>query len=119
MTYVTTGRPPLPAASTVRATAAFVQARAEEGAQHLLQRIPVEQHDTPDTVELLHVVRALGQAAEAAAYHLEGELLGDQPDEDTAHTLWQILLDTAHPFHTHPDLPPNVRRALKEGQQVG
>ncbi|WP_055523195.1 hypothetical protein [Streptomyces graminilatus] len=102
----------VPAADTVRELAAFVQARAAEGEQLLLRRVPAEQHDTPDFTELLRIPRALGLAAEIAAYELEGELLADRPDADAVRLLWRTLLNTAQPFHAHPDVPAGAREAL-------
>ncbi|MGW1696382.1 hypothetical protein [Streptomyces sp. NPDC002399] len=112
MTDAPTMTLPAPAPGTVRALAAFVQARAEEGAQHLLRSIPAEQHDTPDVVELLRIPRALGQAAEVAAHELERELLGDQPDGEAVRLLWRTLLNPAQPFGTHPEVPEGAREAL-------
>ncbi|MBV6700316.1 hypothetical protein KV557_24955 [Kitasatospora aureofaciens] len=121
MTHATS-RLPLPAISTVRALATFLPAHLEVAAQDLLQRIPAEQHGTPDAVELLRIPRTLGQVAEAAAHQLENDLLADQPDETAIRLLWKILLDTARPFHDHPQLPQGVREALRlleEGDSRG
>lgn len=101
-----------PAAGTVRELAAFVQARAAEGEQLLLRRVPAEQHNASDFTELLRIPRALGQAAEVAAYELEGELLADRPDDEVVRLLWRTLLNTAQPFHAHPDVPAGAREAL-------
>ncbi|TVL88499.1 hypothetical protein [Streptomyces sp. SAJ15] len=102
----------VPAVGTVRELAAFVQARTAEGEQHLLRRIPAEQLDTPDAVELLRIPRALGHAAEVAAFELEDELHGQPVDTNAARLLWRTLLNTAQPFRDHPDVPAGAREAL-------
>lgn len=112
MTDAATTTFPAPAAGTVRELAAFVQARVAEGEQLLLRRVPAEQHDTPDFTELLRIPRTLGQAAEIAAYELEGELLADRPDDEVVRLLWRTLLNTAQPFQAHPDVPAGARETL-------
>ncbi|MFE2684503.1 hypothetical protein [Streptomyces mirabilis] len=112
MTEAVTTAFPAPAVGTVRALGAFVQARAKEGEQVLLQRIPAEQRDAPDAVELLRIPRALGRAAGVAAYELECELLADHVDANAVRLRWGTLLSTALPFRAHPDVPASAREAL-------
>ncbi|MEU7206163.1 hypothetical protein [Streptomyces sp. NPDC045470] len=105
--------PPLPTADTVRALAVFVQARIEEGVEQLLRRVPAEERDSPGVIELLRIPHALGRAADLAARELEGELLCDPVDESAARLLWWTLLNTAHPFRAHPDVPAGARETLE------
>ncbi|WP_427251105.1 hypothetical protein [Bacillus cereus] len=104
--------PPLPTTATVRALATFVQARIEEGVEQLLRRVPTEEHDSPGVTDLLRIPHALSRAAELAARELEGELLCDPVDESAARLLWWTLLNTAHPFRAHPDVPAGARATL-------
>ncbi|WP_125533781.1 hypothetical protein [Streptomyces sp. WAC 06725] len=104
---------PLPTVDTVRALAAFVQARTEEDVEHLLRLVPAYQHDSPGVTKLLRTPRALSRAADLAARELEGELLGDPVDENAARLLWWTLLNTAHPFRAHPDVPAGARETLE------
>ncbi|MEU7260955.1 hypothetical protein AB0B21_34890 [Streptomyces rimosus] len=106
-------RPPLLTADTVRALATFVQARTQEGVEQLLQHVSADQHDSPGVTKLLRTPRALGRAADLAARELEGELLGDPVDENAVRLLWWTLLNTAHPFRAHPDVPAGAREVLE------
>ncbi|MDH6710753.1 hypothetical protein P3T27_007504 [Kitasatospora sp. MAA19] len=117
MTHDTTRSLPLPAVGTVHALDAFIQARLEESVQILLERIPTDQRETPDAVELLRLPRALGQSAHAAAQELERHLLAGQPEETPIHLLWNLLLNIARPYQDR-SRPASVREALAAADEA-